>query len=284
MIARNAKYLIYGHETAPSTGTKHLQGYLYMTNAIGLRNLHECLPRAHFEIARGTAEENRKYCSKGENVREFGVLPRQGKRTDLQSVRDMVAHGATMEQIAFEATPTLQALKYAETLMKYRRPEAREPPTVYWFWGPTGTGKTRTAVEMAGPDVWMSGRDLQWWDGYFGQKNVILDDLRASTVKFPELLKILDRYPYRVPIKGSSTQLVATRIFITSPAPPELTYCGLNEDITQLKRRISVIREFTISVDTEVKQPSDEVGGNSVAPTSKNNISEIDCIGPAAPI
>lgn len=276
-IARQAKYLIYGHEEAPTTKTKHLQGYLYMTNAIGLRNLHACLPKAHFEIARGTAVQNKKYCSKGSAIREFGELPRQGKRTDLDSVRDMVSQGDTMEKIAFEGPATLQALKYAETLMKYKRTRPREPVTIYWFYGPTGTGKTRTAVEMSGEDVWMSGRDLKFWDGYWGQKSVIIDDLRKETVTFPELLKILDVYNYRVNVKGSSQQLLATKIFITTPYTPEVTYAGVGEDIKQLLRRITEIWHFKIS-DTEVNKNDLEVGGNSIAPTSddkhKTNIDD----------
>lgn len=36
-----------------------------------------------------------------------------------------------------------------------------------------------------------------WWDGYYQQPNIILDDFNGW-IPYDELFKILDRYPYRV--------------------------------------------------------------------------------------
>ena len=77
-----------------------------------------------------------------------------------------------------------------------------------WFYGGTGTGKTREAVRLCRelyPDSWtMIDVSRGWFDGYDGQEAVILDDLRSGHLAFAQLLRILDRYPCTVPIKGNT--------------------------------------------------------------------------------
>lgn len=54
--------------------------------------------------------------------------------------------------------------------------EARTSPKVcLWYWGEPGTGKTRKATD----DHPQAYKKLvnKWWDGYQGQKVVIMDDL-----------------------------------------------------------------------------------------------------------
>lgn len=60
--ALGAKYLIYGKETAPTTGTAHLQGYVYWENAISLASVRRKLPRVHVVAARGSAQQNKVCC------------------------------------------------------------------------------------------------------------------------------------------------------------------------------------------------------------------------------
>lgn len=86
------RYLIYGRETAPTTGTRHLQGYIYFKNPQRLDYVRKypCLERAHFEPARGSPLQNREYCSKGKDFEEFGDLPAQGERTDLQNCMEIL--------------------------------------------------------------------------------------------------------------------------------------------------------------------------------------------------
>ncbi|AXH73400.1 MAG: putative viral replication protein [Circoviridae sp.] len=80
------RYLLFGRELAPTTGTPHLQGYLETKTPTRITRLHTIpgLESAHFLLARGTSDENRAYCTKSGNYLEFGTPgPGAGARTDL---------------------------------------------------------------------------------------------------------------------------------------------------------------------------------------------------------
>lgn len=74
------RYWIMGKEVAPTTGTPHLQGYLYYENARSIRSVRKSLPGCHVLVARGTAEQNKTYCSKSGDFYESGICP----RTDVE--------------------------------------------------------------------------------------------------------------------------------------------------------------------------------------------------------
>lgn len=250
-------YICFGKETAPDTGTPHLQGYIYLHNPRGLKGVKKIIgSRAHLEPAQGTPEQNVKYCSKGGDFYSLGDIPKQGKRTDISHVRDMVLkEGVSMLEIA-EQTSSYQCLRYAEGLQKYRRPPDQCVKDVRWYYGPTGTGKSKTAFEEAGNDYWVSNRDGKWYDGYWGQKVAIFDDLRGDFCPLHTLLRLTDRYPYRVEIKGGSIWFNPKVIIITSTYYPQMCYAHVPESIDQLMRRITLLKEFTPNGIITRKQPT----------------------------
>lgn len=144
----------------------------------------------------------------------------------------------------YEQVSSYQAFRFAQLGATYGGVQRSWRPDVYWFWGPTGTGKTRTAHKMA-PDAYFTPSTLQWWDGYDGHEDVIVDDFRASFCKLEYLLRLTDRYPFRVAFKGGFRQFLAKRIFFTSAFSPEALFDGGRDNVDQLLRRIKVIREFT---------------------------------------
>lgn len=77
----NEKY-IFGKEKGKS-GTPHLQGYVEFKNAKSLDKMKKLIPRAHFEKALGTLEQNKKYCSKDGDY--FSSFP----KTRLERVMNM---------------------------------------------------------------------------------------------------------------------------------------------------------------------------------------------------
>lgn len=124
-------YLAYAPEVGEE-GTPHFQGYFYNEAPLTLVAGKKLLPRAHLQIANGTATENRTYIfgpyDKGDKHKdanpdalEFGVIPKQGARNDLAGIVQMIQGGARMMDIIPVAT-SIQSVRSAEILMKYIDP------------------------------------------------------------------------------------------------------------------------------------------------------------------
>lgn len=238
------RYHICAKEVGTS-GTAHLQGYIEFDKAYRLNAVKKLFgtPRIHIEGKKGTSAQASDYCRKSDpEPFECGKLGgNQGMRTDI--IKMSTQPGAKLRDIALEASYV--GLRHAEKILSLHETKRNWPVTVVWFHGRTGTGKTRAAMQIC-KDPWISGRDLKWWQGYDAHEEIILDDFRADFCKFHELLRILDRYPYTVEVKGGSRQLLSKIIIITSCYAPEEVYCGqTTEHLDQLKRRINLIVNFS---------------------------------------
>lgn len=255
------KYLIIGKEIGES-GTPHLQIYLYVENPRYGNVLRQaCGSKGHWIAAKGTPAQNQTYCSKGYQLpgqdkvtdfMEYGELPKQGKRNDLETLgKRICTEGATMDTLVtggeYDVLATyLRYERAASRLVQHVAPE-RDPaviPTVHWIWGSTGTGKSKWAWENYPKAYRVPTCGGGWWDGYYGQDTVVLDDYRANAFSFSQLLKIIDRYPMRVQNKGGFVNLAATTFIFTTTNKPEECYAKSAEDVAQLMRRITKVERF----------------------------------------
>lgn len=245
-------YLILGKETAPTTGTEHIQGYVYFKNAVRFSTLKAAMPKAHIEVAHGTPEENTRYCSKENVFFTKGEIPQHGKRNDIMHLQEIIkTHPMPMRKI-IEDGLGYQCIRHAEKVLPYIEPERNWKPEVIWITGPTGSGKTKLARELCTNPYQKSGSH-KWWAGYDAHEHVIIDDFRGSSMPFTEALQLLDRYPCRIEYKGGERQFLAKKIVITSIMRPELCYPNLATDpIAQLLRRIDQVIDLTQKCDTEV--------------------------------
>jgi len=252
-------YIVFGLEVCPDTGTLHLQGYMELEKKVTLSGLKRALgiERIHLEASEGTAEHNRTYCLKlpphagppNEVWHEAGMAMRQGQRNDLNAVGEQIVAGVLPQAIA-EENPGMYA-RYYRGLHALRaavidRPRDKATPkNVIVYFGPTGTGKTRSAVEQLEQqygDYYLWDPTLHpWWDGYDNHRGVVIDEFRGQ-LPFSVILRLLDRYRMTVQIKGGTRQFVADTIYITSPKHPDEWYKDDGSDkIAQLKRRITTI-------------------------------------------
>lgn len=245
----SCNYLIYGREIGEK-GTPHLQGFVTFKGAYKLTGLKKIMgSRYHLEIAIAK-EQAVNYCLKD---KDYVIVDNrsQGKRTDLEAVAKCIkSHGL---QQAIEEHPVAY-IKYGTGMTKLACAETCKPryfkPEIKWIWGRTGVGKTRSVVETE-PDLWISGKNLKWWEGYCGQEATLFDDFRKDFCTFHELLRILDRYPMRVEFKGGSVDLCSKRMYITSCYPPDRVYDNrCEEDINQLLRRIDSIVEYPLVTES----------------------------------
>lgn len=241
-------YICYGLEVAPDTGTKHIQGYIELNQAQRFTYLHKYfnftrngkLNKFHIDIANGTAEQNKKYTSKDGDFYEFGEPLTQGARSDLREIKAAIKEDPkSLKAVVDEYGNNYQQLKYAEALPKYYLPERNSdtPPTVYWIFGSTGIGKTKMVSDTFSDICYVS--TYKWLGtGYNQNECFLLDDFREFDLPFQTLLKITDRYPFTLEMKGSQLPLNSPYIVFTSPKSIQDTFLTTKEDIKQLLRRV----------------------------------------------
>lgn len=254
-------------------GSFHLQGICSFnaarsTGVRGLRGLCEVLSggeedlarRTHCEPMLGSWEQARDYCCKdtdGTFDYERGEEPaRPGQRIDLKRLAERVKAGESDRDLAeFDPVGWMRShrmLGAYRAVLQRRRDPADDPPRCFWFYGASGAGKTRTAIELAGTRrVYITTpprRDGSgiWWGGYEQQPVVIIDDFRYGDISFNQLLRLLDRYPVTVEAKGLQMEFYSDIIVVTTILHWNVLFQN-GEDLFQIERRLT--RTVEIGVD-----------------------------------
>lgn len=248
------EYIIFGKEKAPTTGTPHLQGYVYFpTPRVMPKKL---IPRAHLEPQRGTPNQASDYCEKDGDFYESGTRPKQGKRNDLDEVYDAVRTGTKTVSDIIEEQPEVynrafRALHALEDIGVQKRFNVRrtEPKECIWLYGKAGMLKSEFVFDKVGEDsLYLFPYDNNgWWDMYSGQNCIFFDDFRAQ-ISFSDLLRLTDpRWNTFQARRRGRTPLpvMANRIYITSVPPPWEVFRNLstNDCMSQLFRRMTVLNK-----------------------------------------
>jgi len=209
-------YLCYGEETAPSTGTPHLQGYVVFKSQKRLSGVNK-LFQAHWDVAKGTTEQNYLYCSKDGKFIEYGTKPKSpaavgsAKHEKWLDVIRSAKEGTAEEEYPGEF------IRYHSTLLKLYEPDLKilDSYSGLWYCGPPGTGKSKTARAMY-PDLYDKLLN-KWWDGYKDEETVLIDDIDTTHTNMGLFLKrYADHYPFRAEYKGGSKMIRPKTIIVTS--------------------------------------------------------------------
>lgn len=220
------RYLLFGREKGEQEETPHLQGYVYFHNKKTFSTLKKLLPRAHIEACKGSPEQNIAYCKKEGDFYESGSPPMSKKRkgelgAEYWAEQLSLAKKGRVEdcdpklQITHDLALHRIAARYAP------KPEDLDTPNRHhqWFYGPTGTGKSRTARDRY-PNFYDKSLN-KWWDGYNGETAVLLDDFGKDHVHLGSFLKRwADRYSFPAEIKGSKLNIRPNIIIVTSNYHP----------------------------------------------------------------
>ncbi len=260
------RYSIGQLERCPSSSRLHIQGYTELRNPMrvpgfkgtfgpGVREI------VHVEPRRGTREQAREYCRK-EDTRVSGPWETgewtgggSGRRTDLAALKVSIDDGA--DDVALWEGHFTHMLRYHKAVGTYRLLKAaalgskQRDILCRVYYGRTGTGKSHRAFKEAACEVESfyvlpQGRGDIWFDGYIGQRGLIIDEF-YGWIQWSLLLRILDKYPLQVPIKGGFVAASWTHIWITSNSCPDQWYdVSKVGTLEPLKRRLTKVEVMDV--------------------------------------
>lgn len=254
-----ARYLCFGKEVAPTTGTRHLQGFVYFANARTFASVLSELPRGvHLEISNGTPQQNKTYCEKDGDFHEQGELPADADKKGKLAA-DQWAEIVRLARCGdFEEILNKYPNQYATRLKNLEYLHSKRPRTVAeldgagpfheWIVGPAGIGKSRLA-RAENPGAYIKEPECRWWDHYDDQDVVIIDDFdKYQVAQGGQLKRWLDRYPFMAEVKGGMMMIRPKKIIVTSQYFPA-------EIWDDTKTVAAVLRRVTLRDLSPVPEP-----------------------------
>lgn len=254
-------FMVFQKEECPTTKKIHIQGYFECVKRYSLLQVKKRLndKKIHLEYRRGTQKQAIEYCSlpvyngkvKGQigSPIFLGEKKEQGKRSDLVEIYEMIREGCSLQDIVDTYTGTY--IRYMKNIKQLfydelwnRTPKWTNVETTV-RWGEAGTGKTRWVYDTYDEkDIYRLTRGDNggvWFDGYEGQKVLLIDDFYGWLLK-GKLFEYLDGNKFRIQVKGGFTTKAWEKVIITSNRHPKEWYRDLNEyQKNALKRRLHKI-------------------------------------------
>lgn len=244
--ALKCQYIIFGKEVAPTTGTPHLQGYVYFTGPRHIGGVRR-LFKWHVDIPEGSASENAIYCGKDENPFIKGRRPSDQEAKGKRTQDDWALFRACAKRGDFDSIPDHLYCRYIANAKRIHV-EDRPPPedlqgegelqVGLWIHGPPRTGKSRYARENFKP---LYEKQLnKWWDKYAGEDYVILDDFAPEHAVYLTgfLKRWTDRYVFSGEVKNGTVRARPKRVIITSNYSMDECFRGV--DLEALKMRFEI--------------------------------------------
>lgn len=270
-------YLCFQEEIAPSTKTRHLEGFIKFRQPIQWKQLKALFPRAHLEKCKCTKDAPIiAYCTKtqeqcapgakyaGHGGRVPGTEPvirgdtsEKAGQGVSQRLTEIVAKGQVDGNIDID-TLTLQepmlagrfdrTLRQAKHVIQKRLPD--KPRFGHLIIGPAGIGKTSNIKRIYGEqNVYEKSGDGWNWEDYDGQSVIIIDEFHGNRdvsfshpgIAIEQLNSLLDRRKTIGNIKYGKVVLNPEHIYILSNTSLEKCYpLEPPEVIAALTRRCDI--------------------------------------------
>ena len=247
-------------------GHYHVQGYIQFNCKMTLAACKKINKEAHWEPRRGTHQQAKDYCMK-EDSRVSGPWELghekgdQGSRNDLEAIAELVKAKKTnleiVESVGASASKFAKHIQFLRfTFCEAESDRQLQGVKVIILYGPSGSGKTYAAVNFlaGGHDYYICeapshAQSKVWFDGYEGQKTLILDDFEGSFCAYRFLLRLMDCYKLKVEYKGGHCWAVWTTLVITTNIFPLAWYKDVN--LEPLKRRVTELRYMEARQDAD---------------------------------
>lgn len=238
-----SEFLVYGREVGES-GTPHLQGFIKFKNPRAFSGVKKLLPRAHIEICQDV-QAAIAYCRKDGDVFEKGKEPEKhgGDKMQEKIAKNKRLRDTPLNELIETGEISImdvRKLKNAKQDLEAERAcESWVPHDNHWYWGATGTGKSRKAREE-NPGAYIKDTN-KWWDGYQGQDVVIIEEWSPEhECLASKLKKWSDHYTFGAEIKGGGKEIRPKKLIITSNYPMDACF-SKEEDLAPLKRRFKIL-------------------------------------------
>ncbi len=250
-------------------GTYHTHLYLQGRGGIKFSTIKKRFEGGHFEMAKGTASQNREYVMKTgkwehdkkhetqvpDTVEEWGEMPveRQGARNDLADVYSMIKQGMTNFEIMEQVPDVMLHLDKLEIVRQTIRDEEFSEKwrdlEITYIYGDTGTGKTRHIMEKYGyRNVYRVTDYRHPFDSYMGQDVILFEEFRSS-LPLGDMLKYLDGYPVVLPCRYTNRQACFTKVYIGTNISIDSQYPdsqrGNMGDFLAFLRRINTVKYYS---------------------------------------
>lgn len=262
-------------------GNHHAHLILEAKNQTRFSAIKKLYPTIHVELTRGSREQVIAYLNKSgkhEEKAHTTVVPminhgiieanQQGKRTDLETIQELLEAGLSPEQIMRQ---NLSYRKFSKMIKEhYYQMQVENAPlvknmTVYWHMGGPGSGKSFRQVQLKktfGTDsvYVLSDYGTGGLDNYTGETILFMDEFKGD-LDYQTFLKLLDVYPNQVHARYSNIYALWDTVHISSIFTPEQIYYLLvsgekrkYDPIEQLYRRIHTIVYHFKTEDEEYKE------------------------------
>lgn len=254
------EYMVFQEERG-AQGTLHWQGFLILKERKRLtwmkRNMN---PRAHWEVARGTNEQCRNYCTKEDTYtggirKEIGKMPErkpapkkeerlQRAAEELDQIKEGYKRPADIDSYTLMQCGFIPAYKEltADVLGPYR-PKLK----IITLIGPPGTGKSY-AIQHFFPDHGsvICGNNGVWFQQPLA-KVMVLEEF-SGQIPLTRMLQLLDAYPLALEVKGGMRPAMYDTFIITSNTTPDMWYKGMTTpdgtapvNVADMQRRIDAL-------------------------------------------
>jgi len=250
---------MYGKEVGDS-GTPHLQGFICHKQPKSLKQVIKAIPGAHIEVMLGRVDHNVTYCGKDGDTVILGTIPKTNKEKGKKEKErwrriNLLVEDGDWETLReeFPGEWNRRHFHFKRLHLEMAPPPCSTPHLNHrWYYGETGTGKSRSAREEF-PDAYIKLNN-KWWDGYSGEPVVILDDLDKYDVALGGHLKRWsDHHPFPAEYKGGVKTIRPETIIVTSNYTPEEIWDD-EKTLGPLNRRFTKTQFRTIKLKKKRKR------------------------------